>query len=81
MNQIYEEAPDTDPESLAPRLNEIAELVEGSSGISPYLEVYASQAEDIAARRTVGQGIYLFAGSLIGAFAFALGMLFPERSA
>jgi hypothetical protein len=48
---------------------ELAELAEHTQGISPYVEVYVSQGEDLPVERSVSQGTYLLIGSIIGAIA------------
>jgi hypothetical protein len=78
LNALYQEAPDTDPESITPMLDEIAFLVEQSKGISPYLEISLTQVEDLPVSRTVRQAVYLLAGSVLGALGFAFGVLLVQ---
>jgi hypothetical protein len=78
LNTLYQKAPDTDPETLTPMLEEIAQLVEQSKGISPYLEISLTQVEDLPVSRTVSQSVYLLAGSILGALGFAFGVLLAQ---
>jgi hypothetical protein len=75
LNAIYTAAPDTDPLTLTPLLNEIDQLIEHSQGISPYLEVSLTQGKQIPVAPAVSLSLYLLGGSLTGAllvFAFGL---------
>lgn len=56
-------------------LGEMDFLAEHSQGISLYTELYLAQAADLPVERSVSQGTYLFAGSLIGALAAPLYVL------
>ncbi|MBN2499187.1 MAG: hypothetical protein JXB38_00390 [Anaerolineales bacterium] len=56
--------------------SEIAQLTEATAGISPYIELDLNQTKGIPAARTVSTGIYLLAGSLVGALLLGLMALF-----
>jgi len=79
LNAIYTEAPDTDPLTLTPLLNEIDQLIEHSQGISPYIEVSLAQAEELPVSSAVSLTVYLLGGSLAGVLlVFAVGLFFPH---
>ena len=48
-------------------------------GISNLLEINYTQGQDLPASRAISIGIYIFAGSLLGAAVLALGLLFFDR--
>jgi hypothetical protein len=60
---------------------ELAELAEHTQGISPYVELYVSQGEDLPVDRSVSQGTYLLMGSIVGAIALPLWIVLrPQNS-
>lgn len=61
----------------------IAELAEHTKGISPFVELYVGQADDLPVERRVSQGTYLLVGSTVGALALPLWSVLraePKRS-
>lgn len=77
LNAIYTEAPDTDPITLAPLLDEIDQLIEHSPGISPYLEISLNQEQALPVAPLVSQSVYLLGGSLAAVLlAFIYGLFF-----
>jgi hypothetical protein len=59
---------------------DLAELAEHTQGISPYVEVYVSQGEDLPVDRSVSQGTYLLIGSIVVAIAFPLWVVLRPQS-
>ena len=76
LNTIYQQAPDTDPLTLTPLLDEIDSLIEQAEGLSPYLEVSLSQSEQLPVQPAVNRSAYLLGGSLCGVTLAALVSLF-----
>lgn len=77
LNAIYTEAPDTDPLTLTPLLDEIDRLIEHSPGISPYLEISLSQDNALPVSSVVPQSVYLLSASLAAVLlAFIYGLFF-----
>jgi hypothetical protein len=73
---------DHDPSEEKVRLltERVAELAEQTKGISPFTELYVSEADDLPVERSVSQGTYLLIGSIIGALALPLWIvLSPKR--
>jgi hypothetical protein len=74
--------PNPTDNELNPVLNLIDELMDDTYGISPYLEIYYSEGEGLPVSRVVDPAVYLFVGSVVGAFGIALVTLFfvrPEK--
>jgi hypothetical protein len=64
-------ASEPDQARIEELLDEIAFLAEHTQGISMYIEISVSQAEDLPVERSVSQATYLLAGSLVSALAAA----------
>ncbi len=56
-------------------MQQLAALDERTKGISPYTELYVSEAADLPTQRSVSQPTYLLVGSLAGALAAPLYVL------
>jgi len=61
-----------DETRLQQLMADISALAEKTKGISPYTELYVSQAVDLPVERSVSLSTYLFVGSLVGALAAPL---------
>lgn len=59
----------------------LAQLAEQTKGISPFVELYVGQGEDLPVERSVSQGTYLLIGSVIGALALPLWAVLRPRAA
>lgn len=57
------------PERVQELTTQMATLDEQAKGISPYTELYVSQAADLPTERAVSQATYLLIGSVVGALA------------
>lgn len=57
----------------------IAELAEQTKGISPFVELYVSQGDNLPVERSVSQGTYLLVGSIIGALALPLWVILSPK--
>jgi hypothetical protein len=64
-------ASELDETHIAELLDEIAFLAEHTKGISMYVEINVSQAEDLPVDRSISQATYLLVGSIVGALAAA----------
>lgn len=64
-------ATEPDQSHIDELLDEIAFLAEHTQGISLFVEISVSQAEDLPVERSVSQATYLLAGSAVGALAAA----------
>lgn len=82
LDAFLAENPNPSDNELNPILNMIDDLVDDTYGISPYLEIYYSEGESLTVTRVVDSAVYLFTGSMVGAFGMALVTLFfvrPEK--
>jgi hypothetical protein len=64
-------ASEPDEARIEELLDEIAFLAEHTQGISMFVEISVSQADDLPVERGVTQATYLLAGSIVGALAAA----------
>lgn len=60
-------------------VDRLAPTIAESKGISPYIELFMAQTEDLAVERTVALSVYILVGSVIGALGFAFIALFFLR--
>jgi hypothetical protein len=67
------------PDELAALQTEIQQLESRSLGVSPYLQVSLSQAEQLPVSRAIGPGTYLLAGVVAGFALAACAVLFFGR--
>ena len=68
--------PNPTDNELNPMLNKISDMVDDTYGISPYLEISYNEGESLQVSQIVDSAVYLFAGSVVGAFGLALLTLF-----
>jgi len=72
--------PEPSEEEVLLLTEHVAELAERTKGISPFVEIYLSQEEDLPVGRSVSQGSYLLVGSTIGALAVPLWVVLRPKS-
>ena len=58
----------------------IAELAEQTKGVSPFVELYVSQGEELPVERSVSLGTYLLIGSIVGALALPLWVILRPKA-
>jgi hypothetical protein len=58
----------------------IAELAEQTKGISPFVELYVNQADELPVDRSMSLGTYLLIGSIVGALALPLWVVLRPKS-
>jgi hypothetical protein len=63
---------DPSEEEVQQLTQHIAELAEKTKGISPFVELYVSQGDELPVDRSVSLGTYLLVGSVVGALALPL---------
>lgn len=76
LTEIYIADPMTDPLTLDDILEEVRILNEDTAGLNPYLEVGLLNTGSLQVTRTVNSGIFILAGSLLGALAAGFAGLF-----
>lgn len=79
INQYLLENPGMQAHEVQRLIEQTEPLLAQTKGISPYLDVYVAQSEDLYTGRSVGQPVYLLAGSAAGAFGAALAALLVSR--
>ena len=57
----------------------ITDLAGQTRGVSPFVELYVSQAADLPVERSVGQGTYLLVGSILGALLLPFWIVLRHR--
>jgi hypothetical protein len=72
---------DHDPSEEEVRLltEHIMTLAEQTKGISPFVELYVSQSDDLPVERSFSQGTYMLLGSLVGALVVPLWVVLRPR--
>lgn len=79
LQEELQNDPQPDGSTTIQLIETLTVAAEASKGVSPYVEVYVSQAESTPLTRTVSLGAYLFVGSASGAAMLALLSLFAIR--
>lgn len=70
---------DASAEDIQQITQRIAELAEQTKGISPFVELYVSQGDDLPVERSASQATYLLVGSMLGALASPLWVAMRPR--
>lgn len=64
--------PDPGGAQIQELMERVAQLAEQTKGISPFIELYVSQDDDLPVERRVSLGTFLLLGSTVGAIGFPL---------
>jgi len=75
INEFVRENPDLSANDLQKLIDKISPLFDQTSGITPFVEVSLSQAEQLTVDRSASIAVYIISGSTIGALGMAFAAL------
>ena len=79
LDSVLFSGDDPSEEEVQQLIQHIALLAEKTKGISPFVELYVSQGDELPVDRSVGLGTYLLVGSIVGALALPLWVVLRSK--
>lgn len=80
INEILLANPEMSSGDIQKLIDRISPELNKTKGLSPYLEVYISQGEQLPVARSINMGVYILSGSMIGALALGFAALVVLRA-
>lgn len=80
INQVVLENPGMTDNDLRKLIDRISPLLFETKGITPFIEIYLAQGQQLSVTRSISMAIFTISGSLIGALGFALTALIFLRA-
>jgi capsular polysaccharide biosynthesis protein len=79
LNSALFSGHDPSEEAIRQLTQQIAVLAERTKGISPFVELYVSQGDELPVGRSISLGTYLLIGSIVGALALPMWVVLRSK--
>lgn len=80
LDTVLSSDPDPSEAEVQQLTQHIAELAEQTKGISPFVELYVSQSDELPVERCVSLGTYLLVGSIVGALILPIWVILRPKA-